>query len=141
VIQDLQRFVDAQAPIYDQVRRELRAGEKRSHWMWFIFPQLEGLGHSSTAQRYAIVDVSHAAAYLAHPVLGARLRECVALVNAHTDRAAAQMFGYPDCLKLRSSLTLFHEVAPEEALFTQALTQLYGGKLDQATLKLLQHYP
>ena len=137
--QDLQRFVGAQEPIYDQVRRELRAGEKRSHWMWFIFPQLAGLGHSPMAQRYAIADRSHAAAYLAHPVLGARLRECVALVNAHTDRTAAQMFGYPDCLKLHSSLTLFHEVGPGESLLTQALRQLYGGQLDPATLKLLQH--
>jgi uncharacterized protein (DUF1810 family) len=139
VTQDLQRFVDAQEPIYDQVRRELRAGEKRSHWMWFIFPQLTGLGHSPMAQRYAIADLSHAAAYWAHPVLGARLRECVALVNAHTDRTAAQMFGYPDCLKLHSSVTLFHEAAPAEPLFTQALGQLYGGNLDLATLKLLQH--
>jgi uncharacterized protein (DUF1810 family) len=139
VIQDLQRFVDAQEPIYGQVCRELRAGEKRSHWMWFIFPQLAGLGHSPMAQHYAIVDRSHAAAYLAHPMLGARLRECVELVNAHADRTAAQIFGYPDCLKLHSSLTLFHEVGPGELLLTQALRQLYGGKLDPATLQLLWH--
>jgi uncharacterized protein (DUF1810 family) len=138
VTQDLQRFVDAQEPLYDQVRRELRAGTKRSHWMWFIFPQLAGLGHSPMAQRYALGGVSHAAAYLAHPVLGARLRECVALVNAHAGRTASEMFGYPDCLKLHSSLTLFHEVDSTEPLLMQALGQLYGGELDQATLKLLQ---
>jgi uncharacterized protein (DUF1810 family) len=138
VTHDLQRFVEAQEPIYDQVRRELRAGQKQSHWMWFIFPQLAGLGHSPMAQRFAIVDRSHAAAYWAHALLGARLRECVALVNSHTGRTATQMFGYPDCLKLHSSLTLFHEVAPGELLFTQALTQLYGGAPDPATLQLLE---
>jgi uncharacterized protein (DUF1810 family) len=138
VTQDLQRFVDAQEPIYDQVCRELRAGAKRSHWMWFIFPQLAGLGHSPMAQRYALVDLMHAAAYLGHPILGPRLRECLTLVNAHAERTAAQMFGYPDCLKLHSSLTLFHEVAPTQPLLSRALSQLYGGELDQATLKLLQ---
>jgi uncharacterized protein (DUF1810 family) len=138
VTQDLQRFVDAQEPIYDQVCRELRAGQKQSHWMWFIFPQLAGLGHSPMAQRFALADRSHAAAYWAHAVLGARLCECVALVNIHTEATAAQMFGYPDCLKLHSSLTLFHDVAPAQLLFTQALNQLYGGARDPATLKLLQ---
>lgn len=135
---ELQRFVDAQHPIYDQVRRELRAGEKRSHWMWFIFPQLAGLGHSPTAQRYALADLPQATAYLAHPLLGARLRECVALISAHAGRTAAQMFGYPDDLKLHSSLTLFREAAPAEPLFTRALQQFYAGEPDAATLKLLQ---
>ncbi len=135
---DLQRFVEAQQPLYDQVCRELRAGEKRSHWMWFIFPQLAGLGHSPMAQRYALSDLAHAAAYLAHPVLGERLRECVTLVNGHADRTAAQMFGHPDDLKLCSSLTLFQLAAPTEPLFTRALQQFYGGVADPATLTLLQ---
>jgi len=133
--------VDAQEPIYDQVCSELRGGKKRSHWMWFIFPQLAGLGHSPMAQRYAIANRSHAIAYLAQPTLGVRLRECVLLVNGQADLTAAQIFGYPDYLKLHSSLTLFHEVAPEEMLFTRALRQLYGGELEQATLKLLRDQP
>jgi uncharacterized protein (DUF1810 family) len=135
---DLERFVDAQQPIYAQVCLELRDGKKRSHWMWFIFPQLAGLGHSPTAQYFAIANKAHAAAYLRHPLLGKRLRECVGLVNSHTGLSAAQMFGYPDDLKLHSSLTLFHEVSPEEPIFTQALRQLYGGELDQASVQLLQ---
>jgi uncharacterized protein (DUF1810 family) len=136
--QELQRFVDAQQAIFDQVCRELRAGEKRSHWMWFIFPQLVGLGHSPMAQRYAIADLPHATAYLMHPVLGARLRACVQSVIAHTELTAAQMFGYPDALKLHSSLTLFQAAAPTDPLFTQALEQFYDGVPDLATLKLLQ---
>jgi uncharacterized protein (DUF1810 family) len=135
---DLQRFIDAQQPVYAQVCAELRDGVKRSHWMWFIFPQLAGLGHSPTAQYFAIANKVHAAAYWKHPVLGERLRECTGLVNSHTGLSAAQMFGYPDYLKLHSSLTLFHDVAPQEQIFTQALRQLYGGELDEATVRLLQ---
>ena len=138
---DLQRFVDAQEPIYAQARAELGAGEKRSHWMWFIFPQLAGLGHSRMAQRFALADRAHASAYLAHPLLGPRLRECVELVMRHRDRTAVQIFGSPDYLKLHSSLTLFHQAAPAQPLFMQALRQFYGGKLDQATLRLLEHPP
>ena len=133
----LQHFVDAQDAAYQQVTEELTAGEKRSHWMWFIFPQLIGLGRSAMAKRYAIADRSQAAGYLAHPVLGPRLRECVRLINSHPDRTAAQIFGYPDDLKLHSSLTLFHDVDPSEPLFTQALDCFYGGSLDEATRSLL----
>lgn len=140
-VADLERFVEAQGPIYDQVRVELREGEKRSHWMWFVFPQMVGLGLSAMARRYGIVDRSHAAAYLGHPVLGPRLLECVALVNAHTERSAKAIFGFPDDLKLHSSLTLFHEVAPTESLFQQALHQFYSGRLDDATIKLLRPQP
>ena len=136
----LQHFVDAQDAAYQQVTEELTAGEKRSHWMWFIFPQLIGLGRSAMAKRYAIADRSQAAAYLAHPVLGPRLRECVRLINKHRDRTAAQIFGYPDVLKLHSSLTLFHAVDPSEALFSQALDRFYGGSPDEATRNLL-HEP
>ena len=135
---DLERFVAAQQPLYDQVCRELRAGHKRSHWMWFIFPQLAGLGHSPMAQRYAIADLAHAQAYLAHPVLGTRLRECVALLSAHADRTPAQILGYPDDLKLRSSLTLFREAAPAQLPFMQALQLFYDGEPDPATLQLLR---
>jgi uncharacterized protein (DUF1810 family) len=135
---DLQRFVDAQRPIYDQVCLELRNGKKRSHWMWFIFPQLRGLGHSPMAQHFAIADKTHADAYLMHPILGKRLRDCAQLVNCHAGLTAADIFGYPDCLKLHSSMTLFHEASSQEQVFTQALRQFYDGKLDQATLQRLQ---
>jgi uncharacterized protein (DUF1810 family) len=141
VTRDLQHFMEAQALVYDQVHRELRDGEKRSHWMWFIFPQLAGLGHSAMAHKYAIVDKAHARAYLENPVLGGRLRECVRLVIGHRNLTAEQMFGYPDYLKLHSSLTLFHEAAPRELLFAQALRQLYAAQPDQATLTLLQDQP
>ncbi len=135
---DLQRFLDAQEPVYDQACRELREGKKRSHWMWFIFPQLAGLGHSTMARRYAIADRAHAEVYLAHSVLGARLLECAALVTGHKGLTALQIFGSPDYLKLHSSLTLFHAVAPDEPIFNQALRLLYGGKPDDATMKLLR---
>jgi uncharacterized protein (DUF1810 family) len=134
---DLQRFLDAQNPVYEQVRQELRAGRKRSHWMWFIFPQLAGLGRSATAHHYAMADAEHARAYLTHPVLGERLRECVGLVNLHRDRTAAQIFGFPDVLKLHSCLSLFHAIAPAEEAFTAALERFYGGASDEATLRLL----
>jgi uncharacterized protein (DUF1810 family) len=134
---DLQRFVDAQGPIYDQVCTELRAGKKRTHWMWFIFPQLAGLGHSTMARRYAIADRAHAVTYLAHSVLGPRLLECVALLRSHAGVSAMEIFGSPDYLKLHSSLTLFREVDPTEPLFIAALSQLYSGKADDATIMLL----
>src|ERR1700761_3947719 len=118
---DLERFLQAQASHYLQALSELRDGEKRSHWMWFIFPQLLGLGHSAMARHYAIVDRAHAQAYLEHPVLGARLRECVQLVNSHTGLTAEQIFGYPDHLKLHSCLTLFNAVAPAELGLREAL--------------------
>jgi uncharacterized protein (DUF1810 family) len=134
---DLQRFVEAQAPAYARALAELRAGDKRSHWMWFVFPQLAGLGSSPMAQRYAISGLEEAQAYLAHPVLGPRLRACVAAVNGVEGKTAHQIFGSPDDLKFRSSLTLFAEAASDDAHFRQALDRYYGGQADPATLRLL----
>ncbi|MDB5096003.1 MAG: hypothetical protein JWM80_424 [Cyanobacteria bacterium RYN_339] len=133
----LQHFVDAQAPVIDQVRAELRAGRKQSHWMWFVFPQLTGLGSSPMARRFALASLKEAKAYLAHPVLGPRLRECVALVTAVEGRSIAAIMGYPDDLKLRSSLTLFRAADDAPALFQAALDKYYGGEPDLATLALL----
>jgi uncharacterized protein (DUF1810 family) len=133
---DLQRFVDAQAEVYSRVIAELREGRKRSHWMWFIFPQLAGLGHSAMAQRFAIASGEEAAAYLAHPTLGPRLRECTALVNAVEGRAIREILGSPDDLKFCSSVTLFGAVSGE-AEFVQAIDKYYGGARDQRTLDLL----
>jgi uncharacterized protein (DUF1810 family) len=131
----LQRFVAAQQATYAQAHAELAEGEKRSHWMWFIFPQIQGLGSSSMAKRYAITGLAEAKAYLAHPVLGVRLRECTALVNAVNGRTLDQIFGYPDNLKFHSSVTLFAEVenAPD-AVFRQALTKYFDGRPDRQTL-------
>lgn len=134
---DLQRFTDAQASTYPQVRAELAAGHKRSHWMWFIFPQIRGLGSSPMAQRFAISSREEAAAYLAHPLLGARLVECTALVNAQEGRSISAIFPYPDDLKFHSSITLFSSVAPERAIFTAALQRFFAGRSDAATLALL----
>ncbi|KTT14760.1 DUF1810 domain-containing protein [Pseudacidovorax intermedius] len=135
---DLARFVDAQAPVYAQVREELAAGRKRTHWMWFVFPQIAGLGHSAMAQRYAIGSRAEAAAYLAHPVLGGRLRECSALVLSAHGPAIADILGPPDDLKFRSCMTLFDAVAPAgETLFAQCLQRFFGGEPDAATLARL----
>jgi uncharacterized protein (DUF1810 family) len=134
---DLGRFVAAQDGIYQQVVSELSAGRKRSHWMWFIFPQLAGLGLSATAQHYAISGLAEARAYLAHPVLGARLRECSALVLAVQGATVHGIFGSPDNMKFRSSMTLFAQASPEEALFRNCLDKYFGGVPDQATLDLL----
>ncbi len=133
----LQRFVDAQDATYEQARRELADGNKRSHWMWFIFPQIQGLGSSPTAQRYAITDLAEARAYLAHPLLGPRIRECTALVNATANRTLEQIFGYPDDLKFHSSVTLFAEAAEANSAFHYALTKFFSGKRDQGTLDRL----
>lgn len=133
----LQRFVDAQSSTYTQARAELAAGEKRSHWMWFIFPQIQGLGFSSMAQRYAITDLAEARAYLAHPLLGPRLRECTALVNAVEKRTLEQIFGYPDDLKFHSSVTLFAEADGDESTFHAALHKYFGGKQDSGTVRQL----
>lgn len=135
---DLQRFLDAQAGAYARALYELRAGEKRSHWIWYVLPQIQGLGSSSTAQRYAIADRAEAAAYVAHEVLGARLRECVAAILQHRGRTARQILGTPDDLKFRSCLTLFREVAPEEPLFQAALDAFYQGEPDARTLAILE---
>jgi uncharacterized protein (DUF1810 family) len=134
---DLQRFLHAQSPVYDQVLAELRDGRKRTHWMWFIFPQIAGLGSSPMAQHFAISGRAEAQAYLAHPTLGPRLRECTSLVNQIPNRAIADIFAYPDDLKFRSSVTLFTAIAPGEAVFQQALETYFTGRPDQATLALL----
>lgn len=135
---DLQRFVDAQAPVYDAVLAELRAGRKCSHWMWFIFPQIAGLGRSAMALRYAIASLGEAKAYLAHPLLGARLRECSALVAAIEGRTANAIFAYPDDLKFHSSMTLFAQASPADTVFQACLDKYFGGAPDAATLQRLQ---
>ena len=132
----LEHFVGAQNPVYDSVLDELRAGHKQSHWMWFIFPQLASLGRSDTAKRFGLSDREHAKAYASHPVLGARLRECVALTNAIEGRTAREIFGYPDYLKLQSCLTLFL-LATDEEDFRIGLKKYYKGRLDGGTVKLL----
>ncbi|MFT4252315.1 MAG: DUF1810 domain-containing protein [Caulobacter sp.] len=134
---DLQRFVDAQATAYAAALAELRAGRKRSHWMWFVFPQVAGLGASPTARLYAIADLGEARAYLAHPLLGARLRECVDAVLALPGNDAHAVFGSPDDLKLRSSLTLFAAAAPEDVRFRAALGKYFAGRDDPLTLERL----
>ena len=131
---DLRRFVDAQAPVIEDALSELRAGRKRTHWMWFVFPQIEGLGFSSMAKRYAIRSLAEARAYLNHPVLGDRLRECVRLVAA-AGRPIAEVFGPPDDLKFRSCVTLFAAAAPDEAVFSEALRACRGA--DPSTLEKL----
>jgi uncharacterized protein (DUF1810 family) len=133
----LQRFVDAQDPVFEQVRRELRAGCKESHWMWFIFPQIEGLGHSPMASRYAISSREEAEAYLAHPILGARLQECTRLVNLVEGRSVESIFGYPDNLKFRSCMTLFAHVATDTQIFEDAIRKYFGGEFDRLTLDRL----
>jgi uncharacterized protein (DUF1810 family) len=133
---DLQRFVDAQAPVYRRVVAELRHGRKQSHWMWFIFPQLAGLGHSPMARRFAISSREEAVAYLGHDVLGPRLRECTALVNAVEGRTIREILGSPDDVKFCSSMTLFGTVS-SDAVFAAAIAKFYGDRSDQRTLDLL----
>jgi len=134
----LERFVEAQAPVMAQVRAELGSGRKRSHWMWFVFPQLRGLGHSAMAQHYGIVSLAEAQAYLAHPVLGPRLLECTGLVNAVQGRSAHDIFGTPDDLKFRSSMTLFASAQPGTEAFSAALEKHFGGVTDPRTAELLR---
>ena len=134
---NLQRFVDAQEWVYDEVVRELSAGRKRSHWMWFIFPQIRGLGMSRTSQKYAISGRAEARAYLAHPVLGQRLRQCVGVLLELKGSTALEIFGGIDSLKLRSSLTLFALTNQDNALFNEALQVYFEGELDNATLEHL----
>jgi len=131
---NLRRFVNTQQSIYDDVLRELREGHKRSHWMWFIFPQIEGLGHSAMAREYAISSREEAEAYLRHPVLGQRLEECARLVAAINGRSIEDIFGYPDYLKFRSSMTLFSNVAPNREIFEECLQKYFGGEPDTVTL-------
>lgn len=132
---DLDRFTEAQAPVIEQVRRELEAGSKRTHWMWFIFPQLRALGRSPTAQHFGLAGQDEARAYLADPVLGSRLVECTALVNRVEGKSTAVIFGSPDDMKFRSCMTLFAILQPQP--FEDALRKYYGGTPDPMTLKLL----
>ena len=134
---DLARFVDAQAADYPRAIAELRAGEKRSHWMWYVFPQIDGLGHSPMSRRYSIKSGAEAKAYLDHPVLGPRLRECFAVVYGIAGRCAREIFGSPDDLKLRSCATLFDSVA-QEGVFAQVLEKYFAGERDEETLRLLR---
>jgi len=135
---NLQRFVDAQEPVYSQVLAELRAGRKRSHWIWFIFPQIAGLGSSSTSQLYAIRSLAEAQAYLQHPLLGQRLRECTQLVLSISNRAIDEILGYPDDLKFRSSMTLFAQTNSGDPLFDDALKKYFAGEPDSLTLERLR---
>ena len=134
---DLDRFLIAQAPVYLDVLRELRQGRKSTHWMWFIFPQIAGLGHSEKSIRYAIAGLEQARRYLEHPVLGARLRECTGIVATTRARTAEEVFGSIDATKLRSSMTLFHRASPGETLFVEVIDRFFDGVLDPATDRLL----
>lgn len=135
---DLARFVDAQRPVHETALAEIRAGRKRSHWMWFVFPQIEGLGMSATSRRYAIHNLDEARAYLAHPVLGPRLIECAEALLALRDASASEIFGRPDDLKLRSSATLFAEAARPESVFEQVLERYFGGQPDPLTIERIR---
>jgi uncharacterized protein (DUF1810 family) len=135
---DLQRFVDAQDPVFEEVCGELRRGRKQGHWMWFVFPQLRGLGSSAMAERYGIASSAEAAAYLAHPVLGLRLRQCTRLVTAGGGQSIGEIFGHPDDLKFRSSMTLFAHAGRDTAVFTDALRKFFAGAFDPATLDRLR---
>ena len=136
---DLERYVRAQEPVFAQVCAELAAGRKQSHWMWFIFPQLRGLGSSPMAERYAIGSLAEARAYLAHPLLAERLRRCTQLVNQVEGRTVQAIFGYPDYLKFRSSMTLFARAAGEGEPFREALARYFAGGEDPLTRDLLNH--
>jgi uncharacterized protein (DUF1810 family) len=135
---DLQRFVDAQDQVYQQVVAELRAGRKRSHWMWFVFPQAVGLGFSAMAMRYAIGSLTEAKAYLRHPIMGPRLHECTRLVMAFDGRSIRDILGSPDDMKFRSCMTLFAQATDDKGLFSAALTKYFGGAPDQRTLEILR---
>ena len=134
--QDLQRFVEAQQPVYEKVCAELAAGKKSSHWMWFVFPQLAGLGRSSMAVRFALASVTEAQAYWQHELLGPRLMQCIELVIASKGKTAFQIFGTPDDLKFRSCMTLFAHAFPDEPLFKTALTKFFHGEFDSKTVEL-----
>jgi uncharacterized protein (DUF1810 family) len=135
---NLQRFVAAQQPTYARALEELEAGHKQSHWMWFVFPQIAGLGRSDMAQRFAIAGADEAVAYLDHSLLGPRLEECAEALMAHADRSALHILGSPDDMKLRSSMTLFAAAAPERAVFQRVLNAFFDGQPDPATLERLK---
>jgi uncharacterized protein (DUF1810 family) len=134
---ELDRFLHAQTGVYEQALAEIRSGRKRSHWMWFIFPQYDGLGYSSTAKLYAIKNLAVARAYLSHPVLGTRLAECYESLLQVENRSAHDIFGSPDDLKLRSSATLFAHVSPAGSIFERVLDKYYQGAADAKTIELL----
>jgi len=134
---NLERFVKAQNSVFEQVCAELRSGGKQSHWMWYVFPQMKGLGNSPTSLRFAIASREEANAYLQHPILGARLRECTQLVLLIDGLSIRDIFGYPDYLKFHSCITLFAQVTPKERVFKEALDKYFGGELDRATLDRL----
>jgi uncharacterized protein (DUF1810 family) len=138
---NLNRFVQAQEGDYEQALSEIRSGRKRSHWMWYIFPQFDGLGFSATSRRYAIKSAAEARAYLGHPVLGPRLRECAEAVLRVEGRSAFEIFGSPDDLKLRSCATLFAHVSPAGSVFERLLAKYYQGERDGKTLRLLEIAP
>lgn len=135
---DLDRFIDAQEHAYVGALEELRRGRKTGHWIWYVFPQVAGLGQSAMSQRHAIASLEEARRFLAHPVLGARLRECAAVVLASGGRSAEEIFGSIDAMKVRSSMTLFHRAAPDEPVFAQVLERYYGGVADELTDALLR---
>ena len=131
---NLQRFVDAQQPVFDRVIAELKQGRKRGHWIWFIFPQLKGLGHSSNSEFFGISSLQEAAAYVQHPVLGPRLVQCTELVNSVEGSSAEDIFGEIDAMKFRSSMTLFAKAAPDNRIFAEAIRKYFGGRLDGLTI-------
>jgi len=135
---DLERFVNAQAPIYDRALAEITRGRKQSHWMWFVFPQFAGLGFSDMSRRFAIATLAEARAYLAHPLLGARLTECAEAVLNVKDASALAIFGSPDDMKLRSSATLFAAVSPPGSVFHRLLDAYFGGMEDRETMRLIE---
>ena len=134
---DLKRFVEAQLDAYPRAVSELRAGRKQSHWMWYLFPQISGLGHSPTARKYSISSLEEAKAYLKHDVLGFRLRECTGLVNAVNNRSIEEIFAYPDQLKFHSSVTLFAHAAVDTEIFRDALRKYFGSRFDEQTIARL----
>ena len=134
---DLKRFLDAQGGIYAQVTDELRRGRKQTHWMWFVFPQIKGLGYSAMAQKYAISSLDEAQAYLLHPVLGERLKECTGIVTRLEGRTIEEIFGHPDFLKFHSSLTLFAKAAADHGVFDAALAKYFASTMDRGTLDRL----
>ena len=135
---NLQRFVDAQRPVFDSVIAELKQGRKCGHWIWFIFPQLKGLGHSANSEFFGIASLQEAAAYLEHPVLGPRLIECTQLINAAQGRSAEDIFGEIDAMKFRSSMTLFAKATPDNQVFIDALTKYFAGESDPLTVAIEQ---
>ena len=134
---ELNRFVRAQEDSYPAALSELKAGQKRSHWMWYVFPQIDGLGQTSMSKRYSIKSLDEAKEYLQHPVLGARLKECVDAILGINNRSASEIFGFPDDLKLKSSMTLFEQAAEDDSVFSSVLDKYYQGERDRRTLDLL----